>query len=407
MSGVLGSDPASKLVFDPFSDDFFNAPYDTYRRMRDEAPVYYSERYDFYALTRHADVTAAMKDVETFSSSRGIDLEMVQSGNPVPPLIIMMDPPEHRRMRSLVNKVFTPRAVERQRQLVVEQIDRFLAEAAESGVFDVVQDFSALFPVEVITKMLGVPPELRQQVRLLLDKTLEREYGKVEMPEAGIQAGMETGLMYYNIIQDRRAAPQDDMISDLIAVELERDGTTTKLDDVEIAGFASMLGGAGAETVTKLLGNAVVTFSQYPEQWQMLLDDRSRIPAAVEELLRWEAPAQYLVRYSLKDIELHGTTIPADNPVLLCVGSANRDERAFTDADTFDIDRDRAEAQNVGLGYGVHSCLGAALARMESSVALDKLLDFMPSYEIVQDGLRRVAMTNVIGWHNVPVRVLR
>jgi cytochrome P450 len=394
------------VVFDPFSDDFFNTPYSTYRRLRDEAPVYYSETYDFYALTRHADVTAAMKDVETFSSSRGIDLEMVQSGNPPPPLIIMMDPPDHRRMRSLVNKVFTPRAVERQRQMVVEQIDRFLA-AVDGDEFDAVQDFSALFPVEVITQMLGVPVELRQQVRLLLDKQLEREYGKVEMPAAGLAAGIETGLMYYNIIQDRRAEPQDDMISDLIAAEVERDGAATKLDDIEIAGFATMLGGAGAETVTKLIGNAVVTFAEHPDQWQLLLDDRSKVPAAVEELLRWEAPAQYLVRYTLKDVELHGTTIPAGNPVLLCVGSANRDERAFTAADTFDIERDRSEAQNIGLGYGLHSCLGAALARMESVIALDKLLDFMPCYELVQDGLKRVAMTNVIGWHNVPVRVLR
>jgi cytochrome P450 len=227
------------------------------------------------------------------------------------------------------------------------------------------------------------------------------------MPAEGLQAGIETGLMYYNIIQDRRAEPQDDMISDLIAAEVERDGAATKLDDIEIAGFASMLGGAGAETVTKLIGNAVVTFAEHPDQWHMLLDDRSKIPAAVEELLRWEAPAQYLVRYTLKDVELHGTTIPAGNPVLLCVGSANRDERAFTAADTFDIERDRSEAQNIGLGYGLHSCLGAALARMESVIALDKLLDFMPRYELVQDGLKRVAMTNVIGWHNVPVRVLR
>ena len=397
---------AAKVVFDPFSDDFFNTPYDTYRRLRDEAPVYYSEQYDFYALTRHADVAAAMKDSETFSSSRGIDLEMVQSGNPPPPLIIMMDPPEHRRMRSLVNKVFTPRAIERQRQTVIDQIERFL-HAADPDHFDIVQDFAALFPVEVITQMLGVPAELRQQVRLLLDKSLEREYGKVEMPAEGLQAGIETGLMYYNIIQERRADPQDDMISDLIAVEVDRDGVPTKLDDVEIAGFASLLGGAGAETVTKLIGNAVVTFAEHPEQWQTLVADRSKIPAAVEELLRWEAPAQYLVRYSMKDVELHGVTIPAGNPVLLCVGSANRDDRAFTDADTFDIDRDRGEAQNVGLGYGVHSCLGAALARMECVAALDKLLDFMPRYEIDVAGLKRVAMTNVIGWHNVPVRVLK
>jgi cytochrome P450 len=396
----------SKVSFDPFSDDFFNAPFATYRRMRDEAPVYYNEIYDFYALTRHEDVTEALKDHQTYSSSRGIDLAMVQSGQPVPPLIIMMDPPAHRRMRSLVNKVFTPRAIERQRQTVIDTIDHYL-DAADPEHFDVVQDFSALFPVEVITEMLGVPKEQRQDVRLLLDKQLAREYGNIEMPEEGIQAGIQTGLMYYNIIQEHRAHPQDDMISDLIDVEIERDGEMTKLDDIEITGFASLLGGAGAETVTKLVGNAVVTFADYPEQWQELIEDRSKIPAAVEELLRWEAPAQYLVRYSMRDIELHGTTIPAGKPVLLCLGSANRDERAFTAADSFDIDRDRAEAQNVGLGYGIHSCLGAALARMECAIALDKLLDWMPRYELVRSGLKRVAMTNVVGWYNVPVRVLR
>jgi len=400
-------DAASHVVFDPFSEDFFNHPYETYRRMRAEAPVYYSEEYDFYALTRHSDVAAAFKDFETYSSSKGIDLGMVKAGQPVPPLVIMMDPPDHRRMRSLVNKVFTPRAIESQRAMVAEQIDRFL-NAVDSAEFDVVHDFSALFPVEVITRMLGVPAENRQQIRLWLDIQLSREYGSFEMSEAGMNAGIETGLFYYNLIQERRATPADDMISRLIAVEVERDdGTMTSLDDVEITGFASLLGGAGAETVTKLIGNAVVTFAKNPDQWQKLLDDRSKIPAAVEELLRFEAPAQYVVRYSMVDVELHGTTIPAGKPVLLVAGSANRDGDAFTDPDTFDIDRDRSEAQNVGLGYGLHSCLGAALARMESAIALDRLLDFMPRYEIIEDGLKRVAMTNVAGWSNVPVRVLR
>jgi cytochrome P450 len=255
--------------------------------------------------------------------------------------------------------------------------------------------------------MLGVPVEQRQKVRLLLDKQLEREYGKVEMPEEGIAAGIETGLMYYEIIQEHRGNPQDDMITDLINVEIERDGEMTKLDDIEITGFASLLGGAGAETVTKLVGNAIVTFADHPDQWQMMHDDRSLIPAAVEELLRWEAPAQYLVRYTTREVQLEGGTIPANKPVLLCLGSANRDERAFSNADTFDITRERGTAQNLGLGYGVHSCLGAALARMECIVALDKLLDFMPRFELQRDRLDRVAMTNVIGWHHAPVRVLR
>ena len=395
------------VEFDPFSDDFFNHPYEIYTRMRDEAPVYYNERYDFYALTRHEDVAAGIIDFETFSSSRGIDLEMVQSGKQPPPMVIMLDPPDHRRMRQLVNRVFTPRAIAKLEPLVLEQIKHFLDQVNPAG-FDVVHDFSALFPVEIITRMLGVPEELRQQVRLWLDVTLQREYGNIGTSSAGMEAGIATGLMYYNLIQERRVAPQDDMISRLIAAEVEREdsGETTHLDDIEIAGFASLLGGAGAETVTKLIGNAVVTFAENPSEWKKLVADRSKIPAAVEELLRYQAPAQYMVRYSMKETELHGTIIPAGKAVLLIAGSANRDGRAFTDPDRFDIDRDRAEAQNIGLGYGIHSCLGAALARMESRIALNMLLDFMPHYEVDWAGVKRVAMTNVAGWSNVPVKVL-
>jgi cytochrome P450 len=396
------------VEFDPFSDDFFDHPYEIYARMRDEAPVYYNEKYDFYALTRHEDVAAGFLDFETFSSSKGIDLEMVQSGKPPPlPMVIMLDPPDHRSMRQLVNRVFTPRAIAKLEPLVREQIKHFLDQVDPAG-FDAVQDFSALFPVEIITRMLGVPAEFRQQVRLWLDTTLEREYGNIGMSEAAMEASVATYLMYYNLIAERRAAPQDDMISRLVAVEVarEEDGASVHLDDLEIAGFASLLGGAGAETVTKLIGNAVVTFADNPSEWEKLLADRSKIPAAVEELLRYQPPAQYMVRYTMRDIELHGTTIPAEKAVLLIPGSANRDDRAFTDPDRFDIDRNREEAQNVGLGYGIHSCLGAALARMESRIALEMLLDFMPRYEVDRAGIKRVAMTNVAGWSNVPVKVL-
>ncbi|WP_156658214.1 cytochrome P450, partial [Mycobacterium kyorinense] len=175
------------LEFDPFSEEFFNGPYETYRRMRDEAPVYYSEQYDFYALTRHEDVAAAFKDFETYSSARGCDLAMVRSGEVPQKSIIFMDPPEHRQMRSLVNKVFTPRAITALKSMVTEQVERFLA-AAGPDEFDVVQDFSALFPVEVITRMLGVPAEHRQKVRLWIDELLHREPGQIEMSEAGARA---------------------------------------------------------------------------------------------------------------------------------------------------------------------------------------------------------------------------
>jgi cytochrome P450 len=399
---------ATQLVFDPFSDEFFTDPYPTYRRMREEAPVYYNEEHDFYALTRHEDVAAAFKDHETYSSARGIDLAMVKNDN-LPAeskSMIFMDPPEHRRLRSLVNKVFTPRAITALKDTVTELIEYHLARV-DPKQFDVVADFSALFPVEVISTVLGVPAEHRQQIRRWVDTSLHREPGQIEMNEANWEAVTQAGAFYYNLIQERRKQPQDDMISSLIAAEVERDGGgTTSLGDIEITGFATLLGGAGAETVTKLVGNAIVQFARNPEQWQKLLDDRSKVPAAIEEVLRYEAPAQYNVRCSLKDVHLHGVTIPAGKPVFLLGGAANRDPEAFTDADKFDIDRDRTEAQNLGFGYGVHSCLGAALARMESAIALGKLLDLMPRYEVIWDGCQRVTMQNVAGWSNVPVRVL-
>ncbi|WP_454791175.1 cytochrome P450 [Mycolicibacterium lutetiense] len=397
----------AQVIFDPFSEEFFNNPFDMYRRMRQDAPLYYNEDSDFYALTRHEDVSAALKDHEAFSSSRGCDLAMVQSDEPPQKSIIFMDPPDHRHMRSLLNKAFTPRMIQSQRDTIVEQIDHHLG-LIDSDEFDVVQDFSGPFPVEVITRMAGVDPEYRQQVRHWIDVSLSREPGQIGYSEAGMQANIDTGIYYYGLVQKRREDPQDDMISRLIAAEIPgEDGQMRRLDDIEITGFATLLGGAGAETVTKLIGTAMVLFARNPEQWQKLLDDREKVPAAVEELLRYEGPVQYNVRYTLKEAHVPSGTIPAGKAVFLISAAANRDPDAFNDAEIFDIDRDRTEAQNLGLGYGIHSCLGAALARMESVVALEKLLDFMPRYEVKWDQLQRVQMQNVAGYSNVPVRVLR
>lgn len=397
-----------QVVFDPFSEEYFAYPFDIYKRMQDDAPVYYDEERDFYALTRHEDVANALKDYETYSSSRGCDLHMVQSGEPPQKSIIFMDPPDHRALRSLLNKAFTPRAVQSQKESVVELIEHYLGKI-DSDEFDVVQDFSGPFPVEVITRMAGVPEEYRQQVRHWIDASLHREPGQIGYSEAGMKATMDTAMYYYQLVQERRADPQDDMISRLITAEIPRgeDGEMQKLDDLEITGFATLLGGAGAETVTKLIGSAMVVFAENPDQWQLLLDDRDKVPAAVEELLRFVGPVQYNVRYTLKESTLHGVTIPAGKAVFLMKAAANRDPRAFTNADKFDIERDRTQAQNLGLGYGIHSCLGAALARLESVVALEHLLDFMPRYEVKWDGLQRVKMQNVSGYSHVPVKVLR
>lgn len=394
------------VEFDPFSRDFFDGAYDTYRRLRNEAPVYYSDKWDFWALTRYDDVAPATKDHETFSSAKGATLDMVKAHDdaiPVPKVIISMDPPEHQKMRRLVSNVFTPRAIAALEDMVREKVYERI-ETLNPEQFDVVADFSALFPNEVITTMLGVPKEDRDQIRRWLDLLLERRPGEIAVPREGYEASMNTGLYYYDLVQQRRAVPRDDMISRLIETEIERDGVVEKLTDVDITGFATMLGGAGAETVTKLVGNAMVAFADFPDQWRKLRDDRGKIPAAVEELLRYEAPSQYQIRTATRDVTYYGTTIPKDAAVLLVTGSALRDERMFDDPDRLDIDRDRKMGFNLAFGYGVHSCLGAALARMESRIALDALLDLIPEYEVDRDGLRRVAMSNVCGYSNVPVR---
>ena len=397
-----------KVVFDPYSEDFYNDPFDIYRRMREDAPLYYDEKEDFYALTRHEDVAAAFKDFDTYSSARGCDLAMVRKGiSPEQKSIIFMDPPEHRHMRSLLNKAFTPRAIQSQVETIHEVIDKYLG-ACNPENFDIVQEFSGPFPVEVITRMAGVPEEYRQQVRHWIDTSLHHEPGQIEVSEAGMQANIDTAMYYFGLIQERRGDLQDDMISRLITAEIPgEDGSTRQLDDIEITGFATLLGGAGAETVTKLIGNAAVIFARNPDQWQKVQDDRSKIPGAVEELLRFEGPVQYNVRYTLKEAHVSGGVIPPFKPVFLCGAAANRDSDAFTDADTFDIERDQTEAQHLGLGYGIHSCLGAALARLESRIALEKLVDFMPRYEVNWDGCKRVNMQNVAGWKHVPVKVLR
>lgn len=399
----------STLVFDPFSQEYFDDPYEIYRRMRQDAPVYYNAQHDFYALTRHEDVAAAFKDPATYSSAYGVDLSMVRAGGPPAGVRILqfMDPPEHRHMRSVLNKLFTPRAIQDQRTRITSIIDKYLA-AVDTDEFDIVHQFTAPFPVEVITTWLGVPEDHVQHARHWTDASMRREPGQTEIDEAGMQAIMESAAYYFECIQEHRAHPRDDLFTLLIDAEIERDdGSTSHLTDIEIIGFAQQLGGAGAETVTKLLASAVYLFARHPEQWAALLDDRAKIPAAIEELLRYDNPVQYDVRRSMRDVTLHGVTIPAGKPVFLMLASANRDPDVWTAADTFDIDRDRVEAQNLGLGYGIHSCLGAALARMESAIALERLLDFMPRYEVESDRCERVHMTNVIGWANVPVRVHR
>jgi cytochrome P450 len=395
------------VEFDPFSDAYFNDPTEVYRRLRDESPVYFSERYGFYALSRFADVLAAHRDHDAFSSAHGVDLSSLLKD---PALIrnmrsmIMIDPPEHDRLRALVSRVFTPRAVAALEPMIREVIGAVIAPLDDATEFDAVADFSCYFPIEIISRMLGVPEGERQQIREWLDLGLHREPGELEPTPEGKKAMGDMGAYFYHLVVDKRAHPGDDMMTRLTQVTVDRgDGAETALDDFEIAGFATLLGGAGAETVMKLVGNAVVLFARHPDQWEMIRADHDKIPRAVEEILRFVPPSQYQGRFSVQERTFEGGTIPPGFPVLLLTGAATRDPRAFERADEFDIERQ--PGISIGFGHGVHSCLGAALARMESRVAIEEIATRWSRIDVDDAGLRRVHMSNVAGYSNVPVRV--
>ena len=393
------------VEFDPFSRDFFDDPYDTYADLREHAPCYYSEQYDFYALSRFDDVVAGHRDHATFSSTHGQTYEQLTSGEPAQMgSIIAMDPPEHTRYRKLVSRSFTPRSIGNYEALVREIISGYLDPLMGRRQFDILEEFAAPFPVEIISTILGVPPEDRQQIRHWTDAMLHREEGSAMGSQASAEAGMAQGMYLSQLSQQKRAEPADDMLSALIDAEVEtEDGELTHLDDAEIAGLGTLLAAAGSETVTKLVGNAMVLFHRHPDQWAKVLHDPSVLGTAVEEILRYWAPSQYQGRYSMVDTEWHGVTIPKHKPVFLITGAANRDPRRYDDPDKFDITRDPGLA--VGLGHGLHVCLGAALARLESRVAIEEIARRWPAFEVNEDGLRRVQMSNVAGYSSVPITV--
>jgi len=397
------------VEFDPFSAEFFEDPTEVYGRLREEAPVYFNEKYGFYALSRYADVLAAHRDWHAFSSEHGVDLASLSKDHAFIKslgMMIMMDPPEHNRFRNLVGRVFSPRAVTELEPMIREVISGLLNELSTRDSFDVVADFSGPFPVEVISRMLGVPEGERQQIRHWLDLMLHREPGEMDPTPDGQVATLELVGYFHDLSREKRTHPGDDMLTRLTQVTVDRgDGVETMLSDNEIAGFAGLLGGAGAETVTKLIGNAVVLFNDHPDQWRTIQADAGRIPEAVEEVLRILPPSQYQGRFSVEERELESGTIPAGFPVLLLTGAATRDPRAFESPDEFNIDRPRS--LGIAFGQGVHICLGASLARMESRIALEELAARWDRLEVDKAGLKRVTMSNVAGYSNVPVTAVR
>jgi cytochrome P450 len=388
----------------PFAYEFHEDPYPTYRWLRDHAPLYRNANLSFWALSRYRDVLGASLDWQTYSSAEGTTLERMDARLfEARPMIIFLDPPRHDRLRKLVSRAFTPRRIAELEPFIRATVTRLLDRLRADGGGDFVREFSMPLPMEVIFTLLGVPEADRQSLRGWMDVSLERDRDTPVIPQRAMIA-MASMMSYWSEwIEELRRRRNDGLVAALLDVEVEDDdGTPTRLTDGEIIGFCSLLGSAGNETVTKLLANACVLLARYPREYAKLLADRRAIPDAIEEVLRYTSPSQYQGRVTTRDVEWYGTTVPKGERILLLTGSANRDEREFPDPDRFDVGR-RPE-QHLALGYGVHFCLGASLARMESRVALEEFSGRFPSYTVDESHCVRVHMSNVHGFEHVPFK---
>lgn len=385
------------MELNPFSYEFHEDPYPTYRWLRDEAPLYRNESLDFFALSRYRDVLDASLDWGTYSSAEGTTVERLDPRLfDETPMMIFMDPPRHDRLRALVSRAFTPRRVAGLEPFIRSTAQALLEPLAEKGGGDFVKEFSGLLPMEVIFTLLGVPAADRRQVRAWMDRSLERDPDTPVIPPRAIEAMGNMMEYWRNFVAGLRESPGEGLVSALVEAEIDGE----RLSDGEIIGFCSLLGSAGNETVTKLLANACVLFARHHDQYEELGQGGDTVRGAVEEVLRYTSPSQYQGRTVTRDVEWYGSEVPAGSRILLLTGSANRDEREFEEPDRFNINR--PSHISLGFGHGVHFCIGASLARLESSVALEEFAVRFPHYEVDEAACVRVHMSNVHGFESVP-----
>jgi cytochrome P450 len=387
-------------TFNPYSYEFHEDPFPVYRALRDDAPCYQNPDLDFWAISRYDDVLAALHDPETYCSRYGISLEQDNAL----PMMLTTDPPDHTQLRRTVSRAFTPRRVADLEPEVRSLAKAFLQELLDRGEGDLVADYAARLPMDVIARMLGVPEHDEEQLRVWTNLLLDRDEGVPDVTPAGIEAATYLYKYFCDFVADRRAAfatghAPDDLTSALCAAGTGADA----LDDQQVVGFLFLLIIAGNETTTKLLANCLLALQQYPAERAKLIADSGRVPDAIEEILRYEGSTQFMARTLTAPVELHGAQMPAGAKVLLLLGSGNRDERVWERPDEFDLDR-ASSVQHLGFGHGIHVCLGAALARLEMRVSLEEILAAMPEYEIDEDRCTRVHSGNVRGWAAVPIR---
>jgi cytochrome P450 len=400
----------SEIYYDPYDFEIDADPHPVWRRMREEAPLYRNDKHDFWALSRFDDVEAGLLDWRSYSSARGSVLEIIKSGIRMPPgMFIFEDPPIHDVHRSVLARAFTPR-----RMAAIEpQVRAFCARSLDplvgSGGFDFIEDLGSQMPMRVIGMLLGIPEEDQEAIRDRIDASLRLEEGQPSdgasrrVAQADTAGALSTGN-FAEYIEWRRKHPSDDLMTELLeAVFVDDAGVERRFRDDELLSLIGLLAGAGNETTTRLIGWTGFLLDRFPDQRRLLAADRSLVPNAIEEILRFEAPSPVQARYVTRDVEHYGTRVPEGSVLLLLNGSANRDERQFEGPDQLDVRREIDH--HLSFGYGVHFCLGAALARIEGRVALEEVVKRWPDWQVDHDRAVMARTSTVRGWERLPVLV--
>jgi cytochrome P450 len=385
------------MQLNPFDHQFQSDPYPTYEWLREHAPVYYDELLDFWALSLFDDVLTALHDTETYTSSRGVALE--DDGQGASKSMIHMDPPDHTQMRKVIARRFTPRRIAELEPTVRTWAQQLVAKLDGRGQFDVVTEYAGLLPATVISVMLGIPEEEHDHVRVWTDDYLTRPEDRIDQSLESRAAEGKLVQLAASVAVARRAAPTDDILSLLVTMEFQGQPLT----DAEVIGMCMLLIAGGHETTAKLIANGVRLFGRHPDQRDAVIRDPELMVQAVEELLRFTSPTQFMTRTTTRDVDVRGTVIPAGSKVALLLGSGNRDPREFERPDEFDIHR--GNPRILAFGHGAHVCLGAAVARLEARVALEEFLARYPRYDVDEDAIEYMHSGNVQGPTKVPVTV--
>ncbi|MCK0176128.1 MULTISPECIES: cytochrome P450 [Mycobacteriaceae] len=392
---------AAAVYYDPYDTAIVNDPYPTYARLREEAPLYYNERYDFWALSRHADVEKALSNWETFSNSRSDILELIQSDFPMPKGVMMMeDPPVHTMLRNLMSRVFTPRRMAE----IEDQIRRFCVSCLDPHVgsdgFDIIAELASIMPMRVIGMLLGIPESEQVSVRDANDANLRTKPGA---PMKVVNADrIADGRIYADYVEWRSKNPSDDLMTGLLNIEFtDEQGVTRKLTRKEVLHYTQVVAGAGNETTGRLIGWLAKVLAENPDQRRLVAEDRTLLTRTVDETLRFEPTGPHVARWMARDFTAYGTTVPQGSAMLLLFGAANRDPRRYADPDTFDIRRE--SISHLTFGKGLHYCLGANLARLEGRVALDELLNRWPEWDIDYATAELAPTSTVRGWERLRI----